>query len=51
MALGLGNFYALGAVRRLGVETVLRAGFVHYTSADEVRRFFALVDEWSGSER
>ena len=51
VALGLGNFYALGAVRRLGVETVLRAGFVHYTSADEVRRFFALVDEWSGSER
>ncbi len=45
VAVGLGNFYALGAVRQLGVETVLRAGCVHYNTVDEIERFFALLDE------
>lgn len=47
VALGLGNFYALGAVRALGVEAegVLRIGCVHYNTLDEVRRFFELLDE------
>lgn len=47
VAVGLGNFYALGVVRSLGAEAagVLRIGAVHYTTVAEIERFFSLLDE------
>lgn len=40
---GHGNFYAVEIVRRLGLEPegVVRAGFIHYNTLDEIDR---LVD-------
>jgi cysteine desulfurase family protein (TIGR01976 family) len=38
-----GHFYALGLVRQLGIEKeggVVRVGFMHYNTLDEVDRFF-----------
>lgn len=51
VALGLGNFYALGAVRQLGLAAsgVVRIGAVHYNTTDEVDRFFDLLDEALGT--
>jgi cysteine desulfurase family protein (TIGR01976 family) len=43
-----GNFYALEAAERLGVEArggFLRLGLVHYNTADEVERTLAALDE------
>jgi selenocysteine lyase/cysteine desulfurase len=37
-----GNYYALEAIRALGLERTggaLRAGYLHYTTAEEVDRF------------
>ena len=41
-----GNYYALGAMLALGLEEhggAVRAGFLHYTTLDEVDRFCDLV--------
>ncbi len=41
-----GHFYALGLVRQLGIEKqggVVRVGFMHYNTLDEVDRFFAAL--------
>ena len=41
-----GNYYALSVMRALGLEPhgAVRAGFVHYTTADEVDRLLEAVD-------
>ena len=44
-----GNFYALEATERLGVETrggFLRLGLVHYNTAEEVARTLGALDEF-----
>jgi cysteine desulfurase family protein (TIGR01976 family) len=44
-----GNFYALEAAERLGVEArggFLRLGLVHYNTAEEVERTLAALDEF-----
>ena len=45
---GGGDFYANRALEAMGVDTaqgVLRLSFVHYTSADEITRLIAAMDE------
>ena len=48
-----GNYYALGAMLALGLEEhggAVRAGFLHYTTLDEVDRLLeALTDLTSSS--
>ena len=44
-----GNFYALEAAERLGVEArggFLRLGLVHYNTADEVERTLAALEQF-----
>jgi cysteine desulfurase family protein (TIGR01976 family) len=45
LAVGWGDFYAVEIVRRLGLDPdgVVRAGIVHYTTADEVDRLLAAL--------
>lgn len=47
IALGGGNFYALGVVEHFGITETgfLRMGCLHYNTQEEIKRFFALLDE------
>ncbi len=48
LGVGAGHFYAYRLVEALGIDTnegVLRASFVHYTSADEVKRLIQALDQ------
>ncbi|WP_274584705.1 cysteine desulfurase-like protein [Neisseria leonii] len=47
VAVGSGNFYALGVVRHFGIgqQGLLRMGCLHYHTEEEIGRFFALLDE------
>lgn len=49
IALGAGNFYALDVVRHLGLTEhgFLRIGCLHYTTAEEIDRFFKLLDDYA----
>jgi selenocysteine lyase/cysteine desulfurase len=42
-----GDYYALEIMRRLGLEETgaVRAGFVHYNTAEEVDRLLTALDE------
>lgn len=48
VALPHGNFYALDVAKKLGLFDTgfLRAGFLHYTTADEVMQLFKLLDDY-----
>ncbi|HVS84307.1 MAG TPA: cysteine desulfurase-like protein [Gaiellaceae bacterium] len=47
LAVWAGNYYALEVMTRLGLEPAgaVRAGFVHYNTADEVDRLLAALEE------
>ena len=48
VAVWWGNYYALETIRRLGLDEVdgaVRAGIVHYNTADEVDRLLAGIAE------
>lgn len=48
LGIGVGDFYANRALEALGInpkEGALRASFVHYTTADEVNRLIAALNE------
>jgi selenocysteine lyase/cysteine desulfurase len=48
LGVGAGDFYANRPLEALGIdpkEGALRASFVHYTTADEVSRLIAALDE------
>jgi len=48
LGVGVGHFYAYRLVEALGYDTddgVLRASFVHYTSADEITRLMEALDQ------
>jgi cysteine desulfurase family protein (TIGR01976 family) len=51
LAVWHGDYYAWETMRRLGLEGVgaVRAGIVHYNTADEVDRLLAALDELCGS--
>jgi cysteine desulfurase family protein (TIGR01976 family) len=51
LAVWHGNYYALETMRTLGLEDVgaVRAGFVHYNTAEEVDRLLAALGELCGS--
>ena len=42
-----GNYYAVGVMERLGKARhgLVRIGFVHYNTADEVDRILSALDE------
>jgi selenocysteine lyase/cysteine desulfurase len=40
-----GNYYALATMQRLGIESAVRAGFVHYNTAQEVDRLLGALAE------
>lgn len=48
VALPSGNFYALDVVRHLDLVEAgfLRVGFLHYSTIDEIRQLFELLDEF-----
>lgn len=48
VALPHGNFYALDVAKKLGLSDTgfLRAGFLHYTTIDEVMQLFKLLDDY-----
>ncbi|WP_406663283.1 cysteine desulfurase-like protein [Gallaecimonas sp. GXIMD1310] len=43
ICLGDGNFYALGLMQQLGVDGIVRAGCMHYTTVAELDRFFDVL--------
>jgi cysteine desulfurase family protein (TIGR01976 family) len=48
IGVGVGHFYAYRLIDALGIDTdegVVRASFVHYTSAEEVARLIAALDQ------
>jgi cysteine desulfurase family protein (TIGR01976 family) len=51
LAVWHGNYYALETMRTLGLDEVgaVRAGFVHYNTAEEVDRLLAALGELCGS--
>jgi selenocysteine lyase/cysteine desulfurase len=49
-----GNYYALNLAERLGVQAdggMLRIGFVHYNTPDEVERLLLALKQIAGNER
>jgi cysteine desulfurase family protein (TIGR01976 family) len=53
VAVWWGNYYALETMKRLGLdpdEGAVRAGIVHYNTADEVDRLLAALDELSSAD-
>lgn len=52
-----GHYYAVGVMERLGLAEsggLVRIGFVHYTTVEEVDRVLAVLDElrrWDGGDR
>ena len=47
LGVGVGHFYAYRLVKALNIDTgdgVLRASFVHYTSAEEISRLISALD-------